>query len=282
MHARNKLVSFIGLGSDSVYELLYEYVRLHPEICTPEEEINFFNDAKAYAKGIDWYESRFENYELGTKCGELSTGYLKSAQSASLIARAYPDARLFAIIENPLMAVRIAYVEAIRTKKISSKTLLSDYVKQNPELLSQMMYGKQLVRYFSFYSQNDFLVLIAEDVRNNLLANLSKVFSLIEVDDTFVPTELKHLVLNGEDDTKKAGILKRSYKFIYKCIAKPYNYLYRLIKPPTVPVETTIAIAEKIRLSPELETYLKSYFKKDVEQLSSLLHRDMNEEWRVL
>jgi len=272
MHARNKLVSFIGLGSDSVSELLYEYVRLHPEICTPEEEINFFNDAKAYAKGIDWYESRCE----------LSTGYLKSAQSASLIARAYPDARLFAIIENPLMAVRIAYVEAIRTKKISSKTLLSDYVKQNPELLSQMMYGKQLVRYFSFYSQNDFLVLIAEDVRNNLLANLSKVFSLIEVDDTFVPTELKHLVLNGEDDTKKAGILKRSYKFIYKCIAKPYNYLYRLIKPPTVPVETTIAIAERIKLSPELETYLKSYFKKDVEQLSSLLHRDMNEEWGVL
>jgi len=281
MHAKNKLVSFIGLGSGSVSELLYKYIRLHPEVCIPEDETNFFSDTKKYAKGVSWYEDILGGLESGNKCGELATGYLRNMQSASLIARTYPDAKLFAVVENPLLNVRIAYVEEVRTKKISSETTLGVFIKQNPEVLTQSLYGRQLVHYFDYYSQNDLLVLVAGDVRENSLTAISSIFNYIEVDPTFIPVELKSLVPSEDSEIKKIGLIKRTVRRVYKSTINLFNYCKNFVRPPSKPIETSINVAEKIRMSPELEAYLKDYFRKDVKQLSALLHRDFNEEWGI-
>jgi hypothetical protein len=281
MRAKNKLISFIGLGSNSASSLFYGYVRTHPEIFVPEQETYFFEDIKIYAKGTSWYESNFSNSVVDGKSGELALRYLERAQTAALIARIYPDAKLFVVIENPLVSVRVAYIEAQRAMKISSQISLDVFVKQNPEVLTRVLYGRQLARYFSFYSQNDLLILLAEDVRSDPIANITKVFEHIEVDTLFVPIELKHLASDDGENKHPPGVIKRTIRSIKKVVLAGYNHLRYIINPPITQIETSAILAEKSPMSPEIEIYLKDYFRKDVKLLSSLLHRDLNEEWGI-
>lgn len=280
MRAKRKLISFIGLGSGTAAPLLYSYVKAHSKLCFPCKETNFFSDTKVYAAGIDWYESLFKECNEGVVCGELAQDYLKSPQTVTLITRNYPSAKLFAVIENPLMSLRVAYVEALRRRTIPSDLPLAVFLKQNPEVLNSARYGKQLVNYFSFYSQNDLLVVLSDEVRENPLSIIAKVYEHIGVDKKFVPLALKHLVLEEEETgKKKPGLIKRTIKKVKKFFAKIYHGIFIKINPPKVPEETLAEAAHQINFTPELEIFLKDFYRSDVILLSNLLHRNLAVEW---
>lgn len=281
MQAKNNLVSFIGLGAGEVAAPLYEYLKTHPRICTPVKETRFFSNTKIHNKGIAWYEKQFGDCEVGTKYGELAGNYLRSLSTADFIARIYPDARLFAVVENPLVNVRVYYVLARRQREIPPDMSLALFIKQNPDILTRAKYGRQLTQYFGYYSPNDLLVLIADDVIEEPLKSVRKVFEHIDVDTSFVPLALKHLSLNDEEEERKVGLIKKGFKYVRKIFVKFYTKLAHIIKPPVAKEEIASVLAKKIPLSPELEKFLKDYYRKDVQVLSSLLHRDLNAEWDI-
>ena len=106
---------------------------------------------------MNWYESQFGKCETGNVYGELSGYYLQSAQAASLIARTYPNAKLLAVVENPLISVKVACVEAKRGRLISPKISLALFLKQHPEVLQSARYGQQLTQYFELLFTNRFV-----------------------------------------------------------------------------------------------------------------------------
>lgn len=280
MHAQRKLVSFIGLGSASAAPLLYSYIKMHPEVCLPEKETEFFSSTKAYRRGINWYESLFTKNATDFTCGELANNYLPNVQTPSLIARTYPSAKLLAVVENPLVSVRVAYVEARRARTVSPRISLEMFLKQNPDVLLGARYGRQLSHYFSYYSLNDLLVVVASDVRENTLEVIAQVYEHIGVDVSYVPLSLKHLIPEEEGDPKKRpGLIKRFFRAIKKLVINFFHALYKKIHPPEVLIETASIVARKIPLSPELETYLKDYYRHDVALLSTLMHRSLSSEW---
>lgn len=282
MQAQRKLVSFIGVGAQTTASLLYAYVAEHPLVCLPNGQTHFFSNAKRYAKGIEWYETTFALTKKSVVCGELALSYLHSTQAAALIAKTYPSAKLFAVIEDPLLCVRVSYVEALQSGTISRHISLAQFLKNNPEVLLRAKFGRQLVQYFGYYSTRDLLVLTASEVRDEPILVLKKIFEHIGLDSTFVPLSLRHLVVIEEDDGKKRpGIIKRTYKKIKQGISLLYTKAMKAVFPPNIPKETTMMIAEKIPLSPDLEAYLKDYFRDDVRELSALLHQDFNVRWSI-
>jgi hypothetical protein len=284
MRAQRKLVSFIGLGSAHAAPLLYSYLRAHPEVCVLEQESSFFSDTKIFSRGVDWYESLFDKFR-GQKClyGELTGSYLQSAQAASLIARTYSSAKLIAVIENPLISVRVSYIEALRTRTISNQISLAMYLKQNPDVLTNAKYGRQLAQYFSYYSITDLLVLVASDIGSDPLSQLKLLFKHLNIEANFVPVALKHLIVEDEDvQVKKPGIIKKNFKIIKNVIRKTYHAILNKINPVSIPVETAAVLARQMKISPELESYLKAYYKHDVELLSSLLNRNVAAEWEIV
>jgi len=118
----------------SVSTALYAYIQNHSQVGLPKKETNFFSQTKVYSKGMEWYESLFPQDEIKTVRGELSNNYLANSQSAILIARTYPNAKLLAVVANPLLLVRIAYIEAPRAREISPKTSLAAYLISNKAL----------------------------------------------------------------------------------------------------------------------------------------------------
>ncbi|HMO77662.1 MAG TPA: hypothetical protein PKA42_01260 [Candidatus Paceibacterota bacterium] len=282
MRAQRKFVSFFGLGSIFAAPLFYSYLKAHPQICVPQEELDFFCQPKLYAQGIEWYEGQFGKCETGFIYGELSGYYLQNAQAASLIARTYPNAKLLAVIENPLVSVKVAYIEAKRAGLISSKISLALFLKQYPEVLSSARYGQQLVHYFGYYSPTDLLVVTAGDVREDPLSVIKTAYAYLGVSDDFVPGELKHLFPEEEIDPKKRpGFIKRGLKAIKQSVTNKYHAILQHFHPKIVPIETASIAARAMTLTPELESYLKDYFRSDVTVLSRLMHRDLNAEWEI-
>ena len=282
MRAQRKFVSFFGLGSVFAAPLFYLYLKAHPQICVPENDIDFFSQPKLYAQGVDWYESQFGKCQTGLIYGELSGYYLQNAQAASLIARTYPNAKLLAVVENPLVSVRVAYIEAKRAQLISPKISLALFLKQHPEVLLSARYGQQLIQYFGYYSPTDLLVVTAGDVRDNPLAIIKTAYSYLGVADNFVPSELIHLVPEEEvEPNKRPGIIKRSFKALKQIILKKYHSIINFFHPKIVEIETAGVAARAMPLSPELENYLKDYYRSDIAILSRLLHRDLGVEWGI-
>lgn len=282
MQAQRKLISFIGLGSGDIATALYDYLKSHPEVYVPNEETNFFSNINIYAKGIGWYEDHFSDHQDRQKCGELANSYLQSTPAVALMSRTYPSAKLFAVIESPLLAVRVAYVEAKRVDKIQDNMSLSLFLKQYPEVLTKYCFGRQLTQYFSYYSHNDLLVLTAGEVSEDPLKAIATLYEHIGLDKKFIPLSLLHLVPEDEDEPKKRpGIIKRSIKFPFKMIKKFYKFLIRKLKTPKVLPDSVLVEARSITLSPELEAFLKDYYRQDVELLTRLLHRNFIEEWGI-
>jgi hypothetical protein len=279
MRAQRKLISYIGLGSGTAAPLLYSYVSTHPATCVPELPTNFFSDTNVFRKGIDWYESTFLKCGTEYTYGELSLNYLQNAQAASLIARTYPSARLFAVVENPLVSVRVAYVEALRARTISKRVSLGMFLKQNPLVLHNARYGRQLEHYFGYYAPTDLLVLTASEVREDPLAAVRQVFKHIGLDENFVPVVLRPLVSIDEDEIKKRSLVRRLVIFIQKTVKNFYKIILARTKPPEIAVESANTIARSIPLSPELEKFLYDYYRSDVALLSKLMHRNLLVEW---
>lgn len=276
---RNK-ISFIGIGASSAPALLYSYIKAHPQVVTPKEETDFFSNTEVFSLGIDWYESQFIKKANTVTCGELSSTYMQMAQSASLIAKTLPNAKLIAVVEDPLLAVRVAYVEARKNNIIGPNVSVAQFLKQNPDILPTALHGKQLTHYFTYYAPTDLLVLLAEEVRNDPLKIIKQVYEHIGVSPSFVPLQLVHLVPEEEPDLKKKpGIIKRNYRKLKLKFIRFKRTMALRINPTTVPAEQAFAVAKRITLSPELEAFLKDYYKADVEALSRLMHRSMTYEW---
>ncbi len=281
MTARNDRIAIIGLGAGGLATAVYSYLGTHPDLCLPKEPTHFFSRAENYAKGIGWYEGLFRPSGMEMKCGELANDYLRSSRAPALIAKTYPEARLFAVVGDPLLSVRVHYLEALRHQVISPKTSLAYFLKQNPELLDKLKYGRQLSRYFGYYSHSDLMVLLVDEVVKDPLVVTQRLFGHLGLDRSFVPLALKHLSIKDEDDEKKDGFIKRFFKYSRKIIIKTYTKILHYFKPPVSEVEAITILAKRVPLDPELEKLLKEYFKEDVTLLSSLLRRDLNSEWGI-
>jgi len=84
---------------------LYRVLDEHPEITMARPvrpEPKFFVDDEQYARGLEWYETRYWQEPGGRLLGEKSVGYLESGPAVNRIAGAYPAAPILAMVRNPV------------------------------------------------------------------------------------------------------------------------------------------------------------------------------------
>ena len=80
---------FIIIGAaKSGTTTLYQYLCRHPQIfmSTPKEP-DFFSVDSHFARGMDWYESLFQDAKLDQICGEASTTYSRLQQYPHTVER---------------------------------------------------------------------------------------------------------------------------------------------------------------------------------------------------
>jgi sulfotransferase family protein len=171
---------------------LYEYVRSHPDVFMPsEKELDFFVAEKRWPRGLGWYSEQFAPGAGARARGEASTNYTKDplfGGVAGRIASALPEARLVYLVRNPIERIRSQYLHSLSAGW--ERRPIDRAVLEEPQYVDVSRYAHQLERFLEHFSREQILVVHAEDLRNDRLGVVRRVFSFIGVDPGWTPAEL--------------------------------------------------------------------------------------------
>lgn len=184
---RQRKPDFVILGAMKAGTTqLYRWLEQHPDVWLPRvKEPNFFSRDRAWRNGVSDYYARFSQTPPGRRTGEASPEYLDPAWSLSVstrIQQAAPEARLVAVLRDPVARMRSHYThQVLRGKELrpfsaAVTPLDSPYVRRS-------CYGAALAG-FSLWLQDgrlqvfDFHQLFDEETRDQEWARLLRHLGL--------------------------------------------------------------------------------------------------------
>ena len=197
------LPDFLILGAQKAgTTALYAYLRWHPEITGPSfKEVSFFD--RHYVRGERWYRAHLPARPRGI-VGEASPSYLFHPLAPERVARMLPDARLIALLRNPvdrafshyqhevaLGRESLSFEEAIDREdermRGEVERMLADpsyfsHAWWNFTYLARGRYAEQLERWFASFPQEQLLVLLTDELAADTGATYRRVLDFLRVD----------------------------------------------------------------------------------------------------
>ena len=134
--SKSSIVDFIGVGSGKCGSTwFFENVIQHPEIYDGNpKEINYFSDL-FNQHSPEWYASQFKGCTDDSLLkGEFSVTYMYHPEAAKRIKENCPDAKIIAIVRDPIYRTFSDYLHAQRKGDIAPTVPFSDYIKDEKKL----------------------------------------------------------------------------------------------------------------------------------------------------
>jgi Sulfotransferase domain len=193
-------------GTTSLYHLLTQ----HPHVeGASVKEVHFFDRPERFEKGIEWYCRSFPQprWKDGrrTITGEATPYYLFDPHAAERMAKAIPQARLIALLRNPVDRAYSHYhmqrrrghrtssfeeaVEADKARLLdgdiepSEHEHYSSVSHSSSNLLARGIYVDQLLRWSRFFGDEQMLVLKSEDFFERTADTLKLVMDFLDLPD---------------------------------------------------------------------------------------------------
>ena len=174
------------------------WLHAHPQVfMPPRKELFFFDREQRWSHGVSWYRSHFEGAGDRPAIGEATTSYMFYEQAPPRMAEVVPDARLIAILRNPVDRAYSHYCFA-RSWGVEHRSFAQAVADERDgrilvpggEYLDRGRYLPQLERVGRHFSANALLVLLFDDLRDAPAAAYTTVCRFIGIDDAFMPEDL--------------------------------------------------------------------------------------------
>jgi hypothetical protein len=184
------LPDFLVIGAQRAGSTsLFDYLCRHPQVASPShKEIHFFD--QNFFRGEGWYRSHFPPRarlrRLSAVTGEASPYYMFHPQAARRAAAAVPEARLIALLRNPVDRAyshyqlarrggheRLGFREALEqesdrlageAEQIGADPGYRSTPHRHLSYLARGLYAEQLERWLAVYPRDRMLVLRSEDL----------------------------------------------------------------------------------------------------------------------
>jgi hypothetical protein len=197
------LPDFLILGAQKAgTTALYAYLRWHPQITGPSfKEVSFFD--RHYAKGERWYRAHLPARRRSL-VGEASPSYLFHPLAPERVARMLPQARLIALLRNPvdrafshyqhevaLGREPLSFEDAIEQEdermRGEVERMLRDptyfsHAWWNYTYLARGRYAGQLERWFAEFPREQLLVLLTDELAADTGGTYRRVLDFLGVD----------------------------------------------------------------------------------------------------
>ena len=299
------LPNFLIIGAAKAgTNALYHYLRQHPQIyMSPWKEPKFFafeteadlgfraangRDAPVNASVIldqTAYEELFDDARDGELArGEASTHYLYVEKSPGRIKTLIPDARLIAVLRNPVDRAFSSYQHLVRDdlEPLDFGAALDAEPQRIAEHYAYLyrytdmgFYSQQLGRYEKTFPENQLCVLLYDDLRSDPEGTCRQIFSFLGVDEDFVPD------MSGEYN--RSGVPKN--RFMHRLLnpsapmkRRLWNVTPRFARERLLEAQTKIVNRNLQRQTmPEHERdRLRGVFREEVGRLEARLDRDLS------
>jgi hypothetical protein len=132
------LPTFLIIGAQkSATRWLRLNLGLHPDVFSPARELEFFNNRERFEQeGLASYRAQFEGWSGESYVGEATPGYMFWHHDARVIAgrvrETVPEARLIAILRNPVDRAQSAVVHHIQGGSLAAGSRVLDVVRRMP------------------------------------------------------------------------------------------------------------------------------------------------------
>jgi hypothetical protein len=269
---------------------LYYYLEQHPEIyMSPVKEPNFFSsqeqdNAADTVTDIGTYQQLFGGAAGKKAIGEASHSYLYDPGAAAEIRRYISEARLIAILRNPIDRAYSHFLHMVR----SGTEPLDDFAqalqeevgihkeRTSQDYIGRGLYYDQLKRYFGIFPREQVKIYLYEDLSDAPISTVQDAFRFLKVDGSFVPDVSLRRNVSGHPKFKTLdGLLRRQSRI--KNAAKMYlpaRLRWRLSK--AFDDLKTRNLVEPPPLQSEVRRQLISVYQEDILKLQDLIHRDLS------
>src|SRR5215210_2968864 len=289
----------IGAGKSGTTSL-YHYLKQHPEVyMSPVKEPKFFalegkkldfrgpnDDAHMNRKSVtdlDAYRALFRGVADEKAVGEASPLYLYSPEAPARIRRYIPEARLIAILRNPVDRAYSSFVQRVQKGDEPLKDFAQalreeeNRVRDNWAPRWQVkqigFYHAHLRRYYDTFEPDQIKVFLYEDLQGDPLGLAQSAYSFLGVDDTFVPEV--SLVHNPSGIPKSKGVqvlLNRPNPL--RSVLKPV--VPKRLRPHLSAYLQNRNIAEPPPLEQGVRKELVDSYREDILKLEELIGRDLS------
>jgi hypothetical protein len=242
--AARPLPNFLILGAQKAgTTALYAYLRWHPEVTGPSfKEVSFFD--RHYARGGRWYRAHMP-LRRRARVGEASPSYLFHPLAPERVARMLPDARLIAILRNPVERAfshyqherslgreSLSFEEAVAREdermQGEVERMLADpsyfsHAWWNYTYVARGRYAEQLERWYAAFPRAQLLVLLTDELGADSSATYRSVLDFLAV----TPHELPSYPRIFERDYDEMSAVAREQ--LQQIFAEPNRRLAELL-----------------------------------------------------
>jgi hypothetical protein len=203
LRPQNRRVDFIVCGTQKGgTSALDAYLREHPEICMADaKEVHFFDDETIFrnmSPDYSAYHSKFSPEPSHKILGEATPIYMYWFDAPKRIWQYNPNMKLIVILRNPVdrayshwnmeksrNADRLSFWEAIHLERERCRESLP-FQHRVYSYVDRGFYLEQLRRLWTYFREEQVLILKNEELRNQPQETLRKVFNFLQVDPSHV------------------------------------------------------------------------------------------------
>lgn len=287
---------------------LYHYLKQHPDVflssikearyfaVDPDQPLDAGFNRFAPVTDLASYAALFDSVTNETAIGEVSPQYLYSPVAAANIKATIPDAKLIAVLRNPVERAYSSFMHHVRDGA-EPLTNFAAALAAEPDRIEQQygplwhykqagFYSTQLQRYFDCFKPEQIKIYLYEDLKHDLPGVLQDMFQFLEVDPSFIPdTRTKHNVSGVPQNAYLHQTLSKRNP-VYKSLSSTLSHLPALksqLKQSTM-VRTYQRWIDQIRtqnlvkptLSDELRVKLQQEYRADILTVQAMLNRDLS------
>lgn len=291
---RDILIGAAKCGTTAMAEVLGQ----HPDVfLPPEKEVGFLSNDDYYAKGLDWYASRFVDATPGQTTLDASTQYIFRADCAQrLMDSVGPDhiRSLTAMLRHPVDRAYSSYWQSLNLGWIPMNTSFEDALKMEPELLKRPdaliagrtvgafvavgLYAKQIETWQAVFGADKLKIFLNEDLRTTPRAVYEDTLSRMGLawSDEIDLTHKSNVASLPRSET--LNTLVRGRNPILKGLRRLFPRDARLKVKKLFDGANRKAIDYK-PMNPETRATLLARFAPEVDKLETMLDRDLTA-WR--
>jgi len=243
---------------------------------------NYLSNEKLEKRHIAFIEERSDYLQLfkesyNEKCiGEISNGYLYSKIAAKEIYDFNPNAKIIIVLRDPVERAFSHWLMDLRGDDVCRKSFLDaiNEDQNNKEkgwgkshlYIELGMYYEQIKRYLDVFPQEQILILLFDDLKNDQENFFSKLFTFLEIEHIPIDTNKKQNVASIPKFPMLNSIIRKLKlnKLVLSSSLKKY-FKSILTNTDSLP-ELTL----EDRLS------MRSYFQEDLNKLQNLIDNDIS------
>ena len=296
----------VGAPKCGTSSLAY-YLRQHPQIFMPKDEVHFLSqDFQIARKVCTWeqYASLFESAPTDSVIGEKSVSYIYSRRALEEIKKYNPNAKIIIILRNPIDMMYSLYLHLLRAgvetaKSFEEALALEIYRLKGIKIpkgafSTDLLFYRRLSHYYQYvkryiieFPSSQVFVIIFEDFFKDVRNNLKNVFRFLDVDPNYT---LPHYPIQNVGREVKSPLLYASYMAVFSRLprlifGKHYARIFHQqlgtkIKQVRNRIAGSMLTDVKTKhISKELRANLEGEFLPEAPALSGITNKDVVQLW---